>query len=187
MEEKDNKKEIKEVKEVKDVKDINNEIKNLIEKSMSEFISSGIHKDNLDTLYKLVDIHKDLCNEEYWEDKRRFMDMRYRSYNGYNDYNDYGRQGVRGTGPYSRYNDSYNTYNDYGHEILEDMKASYGDYKENSNSYNHGDYRAEQGKMQSLEYMLKSVEQFFKMLNDEAQSPEEKQLIQKTVRKIGEM
>lgn len=168
----------------KEVKNVNDELKTAIEKSMQSFISTGIQKENLDTLYKLVDIHKDLCNEEYWKDKRRFMKMRY---GNYNDYDDYGRQGMKGTGPYSRYRGSYNGYDDYGHEMLEDMKDNYGEYRESSDSYNRGNYRAEQNKMQSLEYMLKSAERFFKMLNDEAQSPEEKQLIQKSIRKLGDM
>lgn len=167
-----------------ETKETNKELKSMVETIMQEFVSDGIDASNLDTLYKLVDIHKDLCNEEYWKDKRRFMKMRY---NGYGNYNDYGRQGVKGTGPYSRYRGSYNSYGDYGHEMLDDMKESYGAYRENSNAYSNGNYGAEQDTMQSLEYMLKSAEQFFKMLNDEAQSPEEKQLIQKSIRKIGEM
>ena len=39
-----------------------------VEKEMSNLIQEGIHVDNINMLGKLVDIHKDLANEEYWEE-----------------------------------------------------------------------------------------------------------------------
>ena len=41
-----------------------------VEKKISELITTnGIKKDNVDYIYKLVDIHKDLKNENYWKVK----------------------------------------------------------------------------------------------------------------------
>lgn len=46
---------------------------NLIEKVEDKIIqlinTDGVKRDNVDYLYKLVDIHKDLKNENYWKIK----------------------------------------------------------------------------------------------------------------------
>ena len=48
----------------------------------------GVKPDNVDYLYKLIDIHKDIKNEDYWKMKEENM-MRYNGYNA--GYGDYGR------------------------------------------------------------------------------------------------
>ena len=41
-----------------------------VESKIGEILKTeGIKKDNVDYLYKLVDIHKDLKNENYWKIK----------------------------------------------------------------------------------------------------------------------
>lgn len=41
-----------------------------VEKKITELLGKeGVRKDNIDYLYKLVDIHKDLKNENYWKVK----------------------------------------------------------------------------------------------------------------------
>lgn len=41
-----------------------------VESKIKELLDAeGIKKDNVDYLYKLVDIHKDLKNENYWKIK----------------------------------------------------------------------------------------------------------------------
>ena len=47
-----------------------------VEKSIKEITDSGLTPTNLDNLGKLVDIHKDLKNEKYWETKEEYY-MRY--------------------------------------------------------------------------------------------------------------
>ena len=42
-----------------------------VELKIEQILSEGIQSENLNYLDKLVDIHKDLKNEEYWEKKRR--------------------------------------------------------------------------------------------------------------------
>lgn len=112
--------------------------------------------------------------------------MRYGNYNAYNDYGarmrdsrgrfmgDYGRRGVPGTGR--------GRYRGYGY--LDEMAESYGNY--NASKYSDS-YGAEQEGAKALEYMLKSVHQFIKMLKEEASSPEESELIQEYVDKLGDM
>lgn len=41
-----------------------------VESKITEIINTeGVKRDNVDYLYKLVDIHKDLKNENYWKIK----------------------------------------------------------------------------------------------------------------------
>ena len=41
-----------------------------VELKIEQILSEGIQSENLNYLDKLVDIHKDLKNEEYWEKKK---------------------------------------------------------------------------------------------------------------------
>ena len=46
-----------------------------IENRITQIISTeGVKRDNVDYLYKLVDIHKDLKNEHYWKKKEEKYD-----------------------------------------------------------------------------------------------------------------
>lgn len=46
------------------------EVLEKVETRIAELVNKeGVRKDNIDYLYKLVDIHKDLKNEKYWEIK----------------------------------------------------------------------------------------------------------------------
>lgn len=40
-----------------------------VESQIKETIRDGVKIENVEYLYKLVDIHKDLKNEEYWKKK----------------------------------------------------------------------------------------------------------------------
>ncbi len=164
-------------------------LKEKVEKGINNVIENGIQVDNLDTLYKLVDIHKDLSNEEYWEKKKEVMDMNYRGYSeggygrrgGYSE-GSYGRRGVKGSGR-GRYSARGGRGGSYqGEEMLEEMQEHYGNYSEGKESYG-----AEGETIKALEYMLESVVQFIEMLEEEAESPEEIKLIKHYSKKISEM
>ena len=90
---------------------------------------------------------------------------------------DDGRRGVPGSGR-GRYR---------GYDYIDDMTEQYGNYSEGKESYRRGNYGAGEDSMKSLDYMLKSVHQFMKMLKDDADNQEEVELIQEYARKIGEM
>jgi hypothetical protein len=169
---------------------VDDKIKEMVDQKIQEFTTAEINANNLHSLYELVDIKKDYENIDYWKIKKEVLKMRY--YDGY-DEGDYGRRmrdsrgrymegnysrrGVPGTGR-GRYR---------GEEMLDDMRDSYDDYNESRDAYNRGNYGAENEKMKSLEYMLKSVKQFMRMLSEDAESQEEMKMIQKTAREIGEM
>ena len=51
-------------------KAINENVLEKVESKINELVNvQGVKKENVDYLYKLVDIHKDLKNEKYWKVK----------------------------------------------------------------------------------------------------------------------
>lgn len=90
---------------------------------------------------------------------------------------EYGRRGVPGSGR--------GRYRGYGY--LDDMAGEYGNYSESKESYGRGNYGAGDESIKSLDYMLKSVHQFVKMLKEDADNQEEMELIQEYAQKIGEI
>lgn len=140
-------------------------IKSEIEKILGDISSEGVNQSNVDYIFKLVDIHKDLNQEDYWEVKK----MYYGNYRR-NDYDDmsYGR---------NRRRDSRGRYR--GDDMLDEMKDHYNRYSENRR-YGGRDTS------ESLEYMLESIVCFVEMLEEDA-SEQDINLIRKYTRKIAEM
>lgn len=115
--------------------------------------------------------------------------MRYRSYRGRDGDempNSYGRRIRDSRGRYME--GSYGRrgvdakYRGYGH--LDDIADSYSDYTAYRES---GSYSDKEDSMKSLEYMLKSVEDFMCMLEEDAKSEEEVNMIKKTAKRISDM
>jgi len=52
------------------------EIKSKIDEKIKEFNATDINPNNLDSLYKLVDIKKDLANIDYWKKKGEKYEIR---------------------------------------------------------------------------------------------------------------
>lgn len=134
-----------------------------------------IQPSNIDFLYRSVDIYKD-----FLEIKEKEENMRYRGY-GNDSYSEgsYGRRGVAGTGR-GRYRDGGSFGRRYrGEDMLDEMYEGYGEYME-------GGYSGEET-TKALKYMLKSAEDFFRHIQEEAQSPEEIEMVKKTAKRISEM
>lgn len=169
---------------------MDDKLKNQIEEKINTIVGDeGIQMGNLDMLGKLVDIHKDLSNEDYWNKKKEVMEMRYREYGdeysyGREEYGNYGRRGVPGSGRgrRRRYSERGGGSNYRGDESMENMYGAYQEYSEGRERY--GNHPAT---LKSLDYMLKSVVEFIEMLKEEAESQEEVQLIQKYTREISDM
>ena len=45
-----------------------------VESQIKETIKDGVKRENVEYLYKLTDIHKDVKNEEYWKKKGEYYD-----------------------------------------------------------------------------------------------------------------
>lgn len=151
-----------------------------VEKLIKQITESGLQVANVELLYKLIDIHKDINNEEYW--KKKEENMMYRDYDNYSGgrsrdsrgrYMDsYGRRGVPGTGR-GRYR---------GYDMIEEMGEHYGDYSEGRDNYGN-DRETEK----SFDKMLQSLEDFTYLIMQEADSQDKIEKVRKTARKISEM
>ena len=158
---------------------MDDKVKELVEKGINKTIEDGIQTSNLDTLGKLVDIYKDIANVEHWK-KEEENDMRYDR-----RYRDYTREPYS-RGPYGRRRrDSRGRY--MGDEMMNDMHEAYRDYSDGREEMNMGNYSAKDDTMKSLEYMMQSVVQFIEMLEKDANSQEEIEIIKDYTRQISEM
>lgn len=143
-------------------------------KTIKKILDDGIQTTNLEYLDKLVDIYKDaeeVKNMRYGNYEGRGPEHGfYGEYNrGYREYNDgYGRRGV----------DS--KYRGYSH--LDRMYEDYGRYEADRERYG-----ANEDTKKSLEYMLRSMEDFAHMLKQEASSQEEVQMIKQTAQRIAQL
>ena len=182
--EKKEKQEKQEFQNKKNTQQIVDKVNEQIEEKIKKIVEVGVQSDNVDYLYKLVDIHKDLANEDYWNCKKEVLKMRYREDYGVGDYGNYGRRMRDDRGRYMArgYDSKYR-----GEEMIDDMRDMYGEYSENKEEYGRGNYRAKDDTMKSLDYMLQSVVEFMRKLQDEADSPEEVELVKKYAKKIGMM
>lgn len=180
----------------KEHKNIHQRTKEETEKIINAILEDGIRSDNVDYLYKIIDIHKDIANEEYWKEKED--NMRYRNsgremYGNYDMMDNYGRRdyddsyGRRRRDSRGRYMERGRDRKYRGEEPMEDMYENYNMYLDGKDQYDRGNYGAKEDTMKSLKYMLESVVCFFDMLKEDATSQEEMELIKKYAREISEM
>ena len=173
----------KKIEETKE--DVLIKTKSEVERIIKQITENGLQTANVELLYKLIDIHKDIENEKYWKEKEEesmyrgrdyFMDDSYnggRSRDSRGRYMDgsYGRRGVPGTGR-GRYR---------GYDMIEEMGEHYGDYSEGRDNYGN-DRETEK----SFDKMLQSLEDFTYLIMQEADSQDKIEKVRKTARKISE-
>lgn len=161
-------------------------VKEKTECIIDEILEEGISVDNIDMLGKVIDIHKDVANEEYWKTKEEFMMYGNRGYGNYPSMN----YGARGRDSRGRYNEggNYGNYGTYGrryrgHDMMDDMSEQYSRYMDERQS---GNYNGPET-TEALEYMLESLVQFVNMLKQDASSQDEMEMIRHYTKKISEM
>ncbi|MCI6189954.1 MAG: hypothetical protein MR691_08435 [Clostridium sp.] len=147
------------------------ELKKQVEEKIKTITDSGITPENIKALGELVDIHKDLSNEQYWEKKEEVLNMRYMR-DDYRD--DYGRRSRDSRGRYM------GRGNYEGEDMIDEMREHYDNYMEGAR------YSGPE-KEKAFDYMLKSAEDFFCYLMEEVENPEQMEKIRRTARKISEM
>lgn len=163
-------------------KRIGEEVNKQVEQEIAAIVQEGIQAENVNMLGKLIDIHKDLANEDYWNKKKEVMQMRYREYGNYGNYNreNYGRRGRDNRGRY--------TAGGYqGEEMMNEMYRGYQEYSEGKEQSGRGNYGAKEDSMKSLEYMLQCMVEFVDMLKEDADSQQEVEMIKHYTKKISEM
>lgn len=162
--------------EKKEEKTFQTELIEKTEQAIKTIAEQGLNNNNIDFLYKAVDIHKDLCNENYWKAKEEYY-----MYGNYDDMS-YGRRGVRGTGR-GRYSEgSYGRrgvpgtgrgrYR--GEEMLDEMSYHYGNY------HNSGNYGA---KEDSAYKMTEAFKEFGFSIAEELE-PNEKMMFKQAMQEI---
>ena len=132
-------------------------------KYLTKIGEQGLNAADIDYLFKVVDIHKDLKEVECMN-------------NGYGRYDAYGEYNRRGVD--ARYR---------GDSYIDSMRGSYRNYEEARNEYNRGNYGAKEDGLKELEYMMHAAMKFIKMVKEEATSPEEQEIVRKHIMKISEM
>lgn len=172
------------------LKSFQQDLKEKTEKAIKSVTEQGIHDGNIDFVFKAIDIHKDITNEEYWKVKEENY-MRYRGYDRdsygreeYGNYPAYGRGYSRDSR--GRFKESGRDSKYRGHEMIDEMYGNYDMYSEGKEQYIRGNYGAKEDTIKSLEYMMESVACFVDMLKKDA-SPEEMNIIREYSRKISEM
>ena len=158
------------------------ETKKYIKQVLDQGIDQG---DNLKYLGDLIDIQKDaykiMCMKE--------------GDNMYGNYGNYGNYGGRRAGydSYGRGNYGEGSYGEYGRgsygrrgvdskyrgeEDMDRMYGEYGRYMENRERYGAGEETDK-----SFHYMVKALEDFIKVLHEEAETPQQKQMLNEALQK----
>ena len=150
------------------------------EESIKKILDEGITTNNLDHLYKLSKINHRAKEEE---------NMNYGNYGnysgrgpghgaygeGYGAYGNYGEYGEYGRGSYGRRGRDMRYRGD---EEIDRMSGEYGRYMENRNRYGAGEETDK-----SFHYMVKALEDFIKVLHEEAETPQQKQMLNEALQK----
>lgn len=139
------------------------------EEKIDKILEEGINNSNLNYLYQLVDIQKDMHEIE------RSESMNYGRYDSY---------GARMRDSRGRYMESGYDTRYRGHNYLDAMYDNYGRYEEGRGAYNRGNYGVKDETLEGLECMLEATADFFNMIKKEATSPEEQKLVEKYTHKM---
>lgn len=143
---------------------MNETLKKKTEESINKILKEGITTNNLDHLYKLTKINKMA--------KEGDKNMNYGNYGRRPGYDSYGREQYENYGRRG-YDMKYR-----GEEELDRMHGEYGRYMDNRNRYGAGEETD-----RSFHYMVKSLEDFIKVLNEEAETPQQKQQLKEALQR----
>ena len=150
-------------------------VKEELDKSLKRIMEQGVQSNNIDFLYKMIDVKKDIAEIEKEEQEMMYGNYERDSYGArrrdsrgrFMEGSSYGRRGM------SRYR---------GEEMIDEMAHHYGNYNEGREQYG-----ADDETMKSFKYMLKSFKDYYKHLKDEASSQQEVKMLEDVAREISEM
>ena len=152
------------------------------EEKIKEILDDDISPSNLDNLYKLSKI-KHMAKED--------KNMNYGNYRGYGargpvrgsyGRDEYGRGGYGEYGNYGEYGES--SYGRRGRDMryrgddyMDRMSGEYGRYMENRERYGAGSEETDK----SFHYMIEAYKDFTKVLFEEAETPQQKQMLREAI------
>lgn len=170
------------------------ELKEKIQEKIKAITEEGLDNIDIDLLGKMVDIHKDIDEEQYHCEKIKLKkeanDMRY---GNYNEYGEYGRRRRDSRGRYMEGNYNRGDYGRYGHYMpypemyMDRMMDGMEGYMEGREQYNRGNYGAKGQTVESLEKMLEGIVAFVEDIQQDPEQKEEKEVVNHYVRKLKEM
>ena len=145
-----------------------------VEEKIQHILDEDINTNNLDYLYKLSKI-KHMAKED--------KEM----------YGNYGNYGARRPGYDSYGRDNYGEYGNYGEnygrrgydmkyrgdDSLDRMSGEYGRYMESRQRYGAGSQESDK----SFHYMVKALEDFVMVLHEEAETPQQHQMLNETLQR----
>ena len=143
----------------------------LVDDTLERTIKDGLTTNNLDIVYKLSKI-KHLAKEDKEMNNYGNYGARrpgYDSYGNYGNYGDYGRESYGRRGYDMKYR---------GEEEMDRMAGEYGRYQESRSRYGAGEETDK-----SFYYMVKALEDFVKVLYEEAETPQQKQMLNETLQR----
>ena len=150
------------------------------DKYIKQFMEEGLDQgDNLKYVGELIDIQKDAYEIECMKEEKEM----------YGEYGNYGEYGARRGGRRGGYNE-YGNYNEYGarrrdsrgryrgDDYMDRMSEEYGRYMESRERYG-----ASEETDKSYHYMIKALEDFIKVLYEEAESEPQRQMLRETLQR----
>lgn len=145
------------------------------EKSIKKILDEGITTNNLEHLYKLSKINHMAKEDKNMQGNYGNYGGRGPGYDSYGRYGEYGNYGNYGAGSYGRrgYDRKYR-----GDDELDRVAGEYGRYQES-----RGRYGASEETDKSFHYMVKALEDFIKVLHEEAETPQQKQMLNETLQR----
>lgn len=171
------------MEEEKKEKNVIEKVTEEVDKSIKRIMEQGVQTNNIDFLYKMIDVKKDIAEIEKEE-----QEMMYSNYDNYGRYDDMNYEGGRRRDSRGRYMESgsygrrgYDTkYR--GHDMLDEMNYSYGAYSDNNEYGNYGETSTKE-----LKKMLDCNIALIEHLKKNAKSQEEIEIIDRKVQEMSRL
>jgi hypothetical protein len=143
-----------------------------VKEKIDEVLEDGITPNNLEYMYKLVDIYKDAKEVEC---------MNYGNYGNYgrDEYGTYDGYGARRRDSRGRYMARGYDTKYRGDDSLDRMAGEYGRYMESRERYGANDQETDK----SFHYMVEALEDFIMVLKEEAETSQQKQQLMETLQR----
>jgi hypothetical protein len=150
---------------------MNEKLEKKTEESINKILEEGLTTNNLDHLYKLTKINKIAKEEDNmygnYGGRRAGYDSYGRDAYGRDNYGEYGRDSYGRRGYDMKYR---------GDEYMGRMHDEYGRYMESRERYGAGEETDK-----SFHYMVKALEDFIKVLHEEADTEQQKQQLRQAL------